>query len=238
MLVQAVARDGNRLTFFAQKISGKTLMGQNDVLGDCQVDLDQTNELLFGSAIDQAAATLAFHQWRLHPAAEPLPDPEPGSDSGGAGVESVLVGKAAPPIEIPLLNGKTFRLAESKNHVVVLDFWASWCGPCLQVMPQVDSVAREFAADGVQLIAINLEEPPEQIKLALARLKLETTVALDKDGRVAERYGATSIPQTVIIDREGKVARLFVGGGGRFGEQLRDALRAVLKQPDIAPPME
>jgi thiol-disulfide isomerase/thioredoxin len=230
--VQAVPRTGNRLTFFAAELSGQTLLGHSEVLGACRVDLTKIDQLLIGGAIEAAASSLAFHQWKLRPAAEPLPDPEPGAEgAGGEGLESVLVGKDAPPIDLELLDGSSFRLADRRGKTVVLDFWASWCGPCLQTMPQVDQVAREFAERGVQLVAINLEETPERIKAALDRLKLETVVALDKDGRVAERYGATSIPQTVIIDREGKVARLFVGGSARFDEQLRQALRAVLDAP-------
>jgi thiol-disulfide isomerase/thioredoxin len=230
--VQAVPRTGNRLTFFAAELSGQTLLGHSEVLGACRVDLTKIDQLLIGGAIEAAASSLAFHQWKLRPPAEPLPDPEPGAEgAGGEGLESVLVGKDAPPIDLELLDGSSFRLADRRGKTVVLDFWASWCGPCLQTMPQVDQVAREFAERGVQLVAINLEETPERIKAALDRLKLETVVALDKDGRVAERYGATSIPQTVIIDREGKVARLFVGGSARFDEQLRQALRAVLDAP-------
>jgi thiol-disulfide isomerase/thioredoxin len=229
--VQAVPRGGNRLTFFAQEFTGKQLSGQSELLGACHVELDQIDQLLLGATIEEAAATLAFHQWKLRAAAEPLPDPEPGADPGSSeGMESVLVGKPAPAIELDLLGGGKFNLASCKDKVVVLDFWASWCGPCLQAMPQVDKVAAEFAEQGVQLVAINLEERPEQIKTALSRLKLETAVALDTDGRIAERYGATDIPQTVIIGRDGKVARLFVGGGSRFDERLRQALQAVLAQ--------
>lgn len=227
--VQAVPRTGNRLTFFAQEFSGLTLLGQSEVLGACRVEMTKIDQLLIGQTIEAEASLLAFHQWKLRPAAEPLPDPEPGAEgSSGEGLESVLVGKGAPPIELELLDGSSFRLADRRGKTVVLDFWASWCGPCLQTMPQVDEVAREFADRGVQLVAINLEETPERIKAAMERLQLEMAIALDKDGRIAERYGATSIPQTVIIDREGKVARLFVGGGARFDEQLRQALRVVL----------
>lgn len=228
--VQAVPRTGNRLTFFAQEFSDKTLSGESELLGACHVEIGQIDQLLIGAAIEESAATLAFHQWKLRAAAEPLPDPDPNAEPGsGEGMESILVGKPAPAIELDLLAGGTFRLGDWKDKVVVLDFWASWCGPCLQAMPLVDKVAEEFSEQGVSLIAINLEESPDQIKTALSRMKLEMAVALDKDGRVAERYGATDIPQTVIIGRDGKVARLFVGGGARFDERLRQALKAVLK---------
>jgi thiol-disulfide isomerase/thioredoxin len=225
--VQAAPADDNRLTFVAEELNENILSGRSPVLGACQMNLTEVHQLLIGDAIEQAAATLAFHSWRLTPAPQPLPTPE-AETPGSEGLDSVLVGKPAPNIELDFLEGKKFRLADYKNKVLLLDFWASWCGPCLQAMPQVDKVAREFADQDVELVAINLQEAPDRIRAALARLKLETTVALDHDGRVAERYGANSIPQTVIIDREGKVARLFVGGGARFDEQLRQALTAVL----------
>ena len=146
------------------------------------------------------------------------------------GQDVALFGKPAPEIELDLLDGKKFRLSEHKSRIVVLDFWASWCGPWLQFMPQIDKVTHEFADQGVELFAINLEETPDKVKTALEHLKLTTTVALDNNGRVAEKYAATSIPQTVLVDRNGKVSRLFVGGGPRFGDPLRTALQAVLSE--------
>ncbi len=229
--MQAIPSEGNRLTFVAERLEGTTLSGHSDVLGGCHVDLEKVDQLLIGGAIEQAAATLAFHQWRLKPAAEPLAadqDAMPGEE-GGEG--SALVGKPAPDFQLELLDGKWFRLEEQKGKIVVLDFWASWCGPCLQTMPQVDKVAREYADRKVMLVAVNLEERPERIRAALDRLQLSMPVALDVDGRVAEKYGATAIPQTVVVDPQGKVARLFVGGGARFDEQLRAALEAVVSQP-------
>ena len=62
----------------------------------------------------------------------------------------------------------------------------------------------------------------------LERQKLKVTVALDRDGTVADKYKAVAIPQTVIVDREGKVARVFVGGGSHLEDQLKEAIKAVL----------
>jgi peroxiredoxin len=139
-----------------------------------------------------------------------------------------LVGKPAPDFQVELLDGKKFHLADSKGRVVVLDFWATWCGPCLQTMPQIDGVVHEFDDQDVELIAVNLEEPASQIRSMLERHKLQMTVALDRDGVVAAKYAAAAIPQTVLIDRDGKVARLFVGGGPHLADHLRDAVRHLL----------
>lgn len=226
--VQAVPRDGNRLTFLPEQFEGQTLSGRSEILGGCRVEILKLDQLLIGAAIDQAASSLAFHQWRLKHAADPLASAEDSGGDSGEGRESALVGKPAPDIELGLLDGSKFRLADYRGKILILDFWASWCGPCLQAMPQVDSVAREFADRNVVLVAVNLEETADRIKAALTRLKLESTVALDSNGRVAERYGVTSIPQTVIVDADGKVVRLFVGAGARFGDQLRAALESVV----------
>jgi thiol-disulfide isomerase/thioredoxin len=231
--VQVVQESGNRLTFVAQSVADSMLVGRSEVLGDCRVGLGDFDQLLIGDAIDQATAGLAYQQWKLQNA--PEPKVAQGDAAGGAGgrspgTESALVGKPAPDFELDLLDGARFRLAERKGRVLVLDFWATWCGPCMQAMPQVERVVDEFRDRGVELIAVNLQENPQQITTTLARQKLHPSVALDRDGAVAEKYGAHAIPQTVIIDKSGTVARLFVGGGPHLGEQLRDALNAVLKE--------
>jgi peroxiredoxin len=229
--VQALRSDGTRLTFLAERSEGEALSGKSDVLGACRVRIAEVDQLLIGDAIERAAAQLAYQQWKLHDAPEPKAAQGDGGQSptgGTPGTESALVGKPAPEFELELLGGKRFRLAESKGKVVVLDFWATWCGPCLQAMPQVDRVTQEFRDRGVQLVAVNLQETPDQVSAMLERHKLRLTVALDRDGVVAEKYGATAIPQTVIIDGGGTIARLFVGGGPHLGDQLRDALNALL----------
>src|SRR5271169_3255744 len=80
--VQALQNDGNRLTFFADRFEGTTLSGVSDLLGPCRIDVTRVDELILGKAIEQSAATLAFHQWTLMPAAEPLANPDGEGEEG------------------------------------------------------------------------------------------------------------------------------------------------------------
>jgi peroxiredoxin len=233
--VQAQRNDGIRLTFQAQEFAGNVLMGKSDVLGACQVAIEQMDQLLIGSSIEKAAEQLAYHQWKLKNAPDPKyvtasAEGDGSEGAGDSGTESPLVGKAAPDFELDLVGGKKFHLADSKGkEVVVLDFWATWCGPCLQAMPQVERAAQAFKEKGVRLVAVNLQETADKVKALLDRQKFDVTVALDRDGSVAEKYKAMAIPQTVIVNRDGTVARLFVGGGPHFEDKLKDALKAVVE---------
>lgn len=230
--VQVLRNDGVRLTFQAEQFAGNSLSGKSDVLGACDVAITQVDQLLIGSAIEQAAAQLAYQQWKLKNAPEPkYVTAGDGADGGGgdSGTESPLVGMAAPDFTLNLVGGNSFHLADSKGkEVVVLDFWATWCGPCLQAMPQVERATAQFKDQHVRLVAVNLQETAAQVTSLLERQKLHVTVALDRDGSVADKYKAVAIPQTVIIGRDGKVARLFVGGGPHLEAQLKEAITAVL----------
>ncbi len=226
--VQAIGKENMRLTFFAEKFADRKLSGKSEVFGECNVQNNEIDQLLIGSRIEQEAAKLATQQWKLHNA------PEPKYVQGGesdAGTESDLVGKPAPDFTLNLLGDgdKRIHLADTKGSVVILDFWATWCGPCLQAMPQVDGVAEEFKDRGVILFAVNLQEGPDKINALLKRINLHPTVALDRDGAVAGKYKAVAIPQTVVIDREGKVARVFVGSSPDLKERLHEAVDSLLK---------
>jgi peroxiredoxin len=225
--VQAVRNDGSRLTLQAERVADGVISGASDVLGPCRAVLKTVDQLLIGQAIERDAAQLAYQQWKLQDAPEPKAFEESGTSAGS---QSPLVGKPAPEFALELLDGKSFRLSEQKGRVLVLDFWATWCGPCIQSMPEVERVTREFAAHGVRLVAVNLQESPKPIKAMLERQKLDLTVALDRDGSVAGKYGASAIPQTVVIDKDGNVARVFVGAGTHLADQLREALKAVLPE--------
>jgi peroxiredoxin len=206
------------------------------------VHIDQESELLLGDRVLRHAAELAYSQWRLASAIEPAAA-RPGASPGGAedgGVDSPLAGRPAPDFDLKLLDGSPFSLSDERGKIVVLDFWASWCAPCMQGLPQVAEAVAALESKRVKLVAVNIQQPAAEAEGALRRLKLEIPVALDHDGKVAERYGATTIPFTVIIGADGKVLRVFIGSGARLAEPLRKAiedLEAPAKPAD-APPVE
>jgi peroxiredoxin len=232
---QAVYEDGNRLTLVVEKTDHDTISGRNEVLGTCRADLTKVdlNQLLFGAAIEESASKLADHRWKLHHAVEPKFVHEGSGappEKSVAGTESPLVGQPATAFKLDRLDGAAFNLADYRGRVVVLDFWATWCGPCMQSMPRTEIIGQEFADRGVELFTVNMEEQPERVKAVLERHKFAVRVLLDRDGAVAAKYAVTAIPQTVVIDRTGKIARVFVGGGKNMADALRKALEELVHQ--------
>jgi thiol-disulfide isomerase/thioredoxin/outer membrane lipoprotein-sorting protein len=146
-----------------------------------------------------------------------------------------LVGQAAPEVKLELLDGGELNLAAFKGKkVVILDFWATWCGPCVQAMPVIDKVAEKFKDQGVVLYAVNLQEEPDEIKKFMEEAKLKVAVALDKDGAVAGSYRAEAIPQTVLIGKDGVVQVVKVGVSPNLEESLIKDLEAILAGKDLA----
>jgi thiol-disulfide isomerase/thioredoxin len=133
--------------------------------------------------------------------------------------EAVQVGKPAPEFELQDLGGAKVSLSQFRGKVVILDFWATWCQPCRQSMPEMEKLQEKYSSR-LTLLAINLEEPADQVRSFVASEKIRSRVLLDESGTVGNAYQTTAIPMQVIIDREGIVRNVSVGGGFGLGRRL------------------
>jgi thiol-disulfide isomerase/thioredoxin len=157
----------------------------------------------------------------------------PGST---ANVESengpeIMKGKKAPAIKTQLVDGKKFELSDHKGKVVILDFWASWCGPCVKGLPIMKKVCSSFDQEKVKLVAVNQGENKKTINKFLKNKNLtELTVAIDKSSSVGNSFMVKGIPQTVVIDQDGIVRFVHVGFGPDSGSQLKNEITELLSE--------
>jgi len=161
------------------------------------------------------------------------------SDSlfGAMGEEEIhpLVGKPAPEFTLDVLGGGTLSPSQFKGKsILILDFWATWCGPCVKAMPILVGVASGYKEKGVVLYAVNVQEDADTIKAFLEKQKLAVTVALDKEGKVAGLYGVEGIPQTVIIGKDGTVQVVHVGFRPDLNTVLKTQLDDLLAGKNLA----
>jgi len=141
---------------------------------------------------------------------------------------TALEGKPAPDFKLTAIDGSTVALTDLKGSVTVLDFWATWCGPCVESLPHIDQINADLSDKGLKVYAVNLEEPKAQVQKFIVSKKLTLPVLLDTDGATAKKYLANAIPETVIIGKDGVVKKVFVGFGG--DEPVRNAIDQEMKK--------
>ena len=124
---------------------------------------------------------------------------------------SPLVGKPAEDFALLDLAGKRHSLAGLKGKVVLLDFWATWCGPCRRELPTIAKLHKELAAKGLAVVAVNVGEPAATVSAFLKKNPFSMPVWLDSKTEASSKYSASSIPTLVVIDRAGKVSAYKVG---------------------------
>ena len=140
-----------------------------------------------------------------------------------------LVGKAAPEVQLELMNGEKMDLAKHRGKdIVILEFWASWCAPCVQGMPLISGVAQKYKDKNVVFYAVNQSEEPEVITAFLKKRGLDVNVSLDASGKVASAFGVTGIPLTVVIGKDGKVQAVHTGLARDLVRRLTDELEALV----------
>jgi thiol-disulfide isomerase/thioredoxin len=131
---------------------------------------------------------------------------------------------------INLIDGKTTKLADYSGKVLVIDLWATWCGPCQQEIPHLIEIAKEYKGRGVEVIGLTREDPEntaEDVKQFSKDFNINYPIGLaDEDMQRELMRGRGAIPQTYIIGRDGKVLRHFVGFSRAIVPEMKAALEA------------
>ena len=146
---------------------------------------------------------------------------------------AVEVGQPAPAFDLPSLHDAgRMTLAQYRGKVVLLDFWASWCGPCAQSVPHYRKLRGELAGRGFELVAVGLDEDAAHARAFLERFDVRYPAGSDPAGEVAGRYALKGMPYAVLIDREGIVRDTHVGFRASDVADLRASIERLLEEGD------
>ena len=138
----------------------------------------------------------------------------PEMSSGGSVEQSgnLEVGEEIPDFSSVDLDGARVTLSAFENReVVVLDFWATWCQPCIRSMPALQALNEEFAGHGAAFLAVNTGEGPDMVREFVEEMDFTVRVVLDEDEEISGAYGVRGIPQLIIVGRDGRVEHIELG---------------------------
>ncbi len=141
---------------------------------------------------------------------------------------AIEAGQSAPDIQLPGRTG-IVKLSELKGKAVYLDFWASWCGPCKQSFPWMNEMQAKYGAKGLQVLAVNLDQKPEDAAGFLQQTKVDFLIVMDPAGQSAQKYNVKGMPSSLLIGRDGKVALVHTGFNAASKAELERAIVAALE---------
>jgi peroxiredoxin len=145
-------------------------------------------------------------------------------------VSSLALANAAPDFTLPSSTGENVRLAEQRGQVVMLNFWASWCGPCRQEMPLLDAMFQRYSSAGFVLYGVNVEEDNTDAIKLIKQLGVSFPILYDAESKASSLYQVDAMPTTVLIDKKGQIR--FVNRGYKAGDEnkYRDQIRELIKE--------
>ncbi|MEO8154855.1 MAG: TlpA disulfide reductase family protein [Rhizobacter sp.] len=143
---------------------------------------------------------------------------------------AAAVGAAAPDFTLRSLEGPNMRLQEQRGKVVLVNFWATWCGPCRKEMPHLNRIADKYRASGLVLLGVNVDDDARNAAETAAKLGIKFPVLLDTDKKVSRLYDLNSMPSTLVIDRNGRVRFLHRGYQDGYEDLYEKQIRDLLKE--------
>ena len=136
----------------------------------------------------------------------------------------------APDFALKADNGRNVRLREMRGQVVMLNFWATWCGPCREEMPKLEQLYVKYRPAGFTLLGVNIDDNPKNALSMAKKLGVSFPILFDRDKQVSKLYKVDAMPSTVLIDRDGKTRYLHRGYKLGYEEIYQTEVRELLKE--------
>ena len=143
---------------------------------------------------------------------------------------SGMEGQPAPDFALKSSTGENLRLSEFRGDVVMINFWATWCGPCRQEMPLLDELYNRYERVGFNLLGVNIDDDSRRAMQMIDELGVDFPVLFDARKEVSELYEVEAMPVTVIVDREGTVRYVHHGYKPGYEEKYLDQVRSLLRE--------
>ena len=140
------------------------------------------------------------------------------------------VGTLAPDFTLKTSNGKNLKLSEHRGEVVMINFWATWCGPCRQEMPLLNRLHEQYRKAGFTLLGVSVDDKPQAAQDMARQLGVGFPVLFDTDKQVSRRYDVDAMPSTLLIDRDGKVRYIHRGFLPGYEARYEAQIKELLKQ--------
>ena len=138
------------------------------------------------------------------------------------------VGDTAPDFSITADNGRVITAANFGGRLLVLNFWATWCQPCVEEVPSLDQFAKEMAGSGVVVLGVSMDKDPKAYQAFLQRSHVSFTTARDPDGKISADYGTFKFPESYIIDSKGRVIQKIIGATNWTDGSMVSAVKSFL----------
>ncbi|MDP1693256.1 MAG: TlpA disulfide reductase family protein [Burkholderiaceae bacterium] len=148
----------------------------------------------------------------------------------GSAAAAVQLSSSAPDFTLKSAGGANLRLAEQRGQVVMVNFWATWCGPCRQELPHLSRIYDKYKSSGFTLLGVNIDDDPRAATALAAKLGLSFPVLLDADKKVSKVYDMSAMPATFLIDRDGRVRHIHRGYRDGVERTYEEQVRSLLKE--------
>jgi thiol-disulfide isomerase/thioredoxin len=139
-------------------------------------------------------------------------------------------GEAPPPIDMPDQAGKKVDLNELGGKVVLVDFWASWCGPCKQEMPILEELHKKYAKQGLVIVGVNIDHNAKKMNSFLKSVPVSFRIVHDRKLVVASKYEPATMPSSYFIGRDGKIRYVHEGFEKRDAAELEERVKTLLAE--------